>query len=196
MSTYIGLDIGGTKIIVAAADANGRILRQVRAATSDSLETGLNTLHALIAQTADGEPISGMGAAIGGPLDWKRGIVSPLHQPAWRNVPLKEIMQARWDCPFWVDVDTNIAALGEYYFAQLSAHRFLYITLSTGMGAGFLINGKVYRGMGGAHPELGHQSIPFHCSNPAAVQCECGAPDCLEALVSGNGIRRIFGITR
>ena len=120
MSTYIGLDIGGTKIIVAAADANGRILRQVRAATSDSLETGLNTLHALITQTADGEPISGMGAAIGGPLDWKRGIVSPLHQPSWRNVPLKEIMQARWGCPFWVDVDTNIAALGEFYFGNVS----------------------------------------------------------------------------
>lgn len=193
MSTYIGLDIGGTKIIVAAADENGKILRQVRAATSDSLETDLKNLHEMIAQTAADQPISGMGAAIGGPLDWERGIVSPLHQPAWRSVPLKEIMQARWGCPFWVDVDTNIAALGEYYFTHLAARRFLYITLSTGMGAGFLVDGRVYRGTQGAHPEVGHQSIPFRCSNPAAVQCECGVPDCLEALVSGNGIRRIYG---
>jgi predicted NBD/HSP70 family sugar kinase len=61
------------------------------------------------------------------------------------------------------------------------------------MGGGFLIDGKIYRGQDGAHPEVGHQSIHFRCSNPTAVQCECGAPDCLEALVSGNGIRRIYG---
>jgi predicted NBD/HSP70 family sugar kinase len=134
-----------------------------------------------------------MGAAIGGPLDWERGIVSPLHQPAWRNVPLKQIMEERWNCPFYVDVDTNVAALGEYHFANLHANRFLYLTISTGMGGGFLIDGKIYRGKDGIHPEAGHQSIPFRCSNPSGVYCECGAPDCLEALVSGNGIRRIYG---
>ncbi|HEX6034791.1 MAG TPA: ROK family protein, partial [Anaerolineales bacterium] len=57
----------------------------------------------------------------------------------------------------------------------------------------FLVDGKIYRGQNGAHPEVGHQSIHFRSSNPSAVQCECGAPDCLEALVSGNGIRRIYG---
>jgi predicted NBD/HSP70 family sugar kinase len=139
------------------------------------------------------EEILGMGAAIGGPLDWEQGIVSPLHQPTWRNIPLKEIMEARWNCPFQVDVDTNVAAIGEYRWGALSAERFLYLTLSTGMGGGFLIDGKIYRGQGGAHPEAAHQSINFCCSNPSAVQCECGAPDCLEALVSGNGIRRIYG---
>jgi predicted NBD/HSP70 family sugar kinase len=61
------------------------------------------------------------------------------------------------------------------------------------MGGGFLANGEIYRGQDGAHPEVGHQSIHFRCSNPSAVQCECGLPDCLEALISGNGIRRIYG---
>jgi predicted NBD/HSP70 family sugar kinase len=61
------------------------------------------------------------------------------------------------------------------------------------MGGGFLMDGKIYRGQDGAHPEVGHQSVPFRCANPAAVRCECGAPDCLEALVSGNGIRRVYG---
>jgi predicted NBD/HSP70 family sugar kinase len=61
------------------------------------------------------------------------------------------------------------------------------------MGGGFLVDGKIYRGLGGAHPEVGHQSIPYRCSNEAGIQCECGAPDCLEAIVSGNGIRRIYG---
>ena len=192
MSVYVGLDIGGTKFMVAAADQDGHILRRARAITSTSLETDLQTLHRMIAETAAGDQILGMGAAIGGPLDWEGGIVSPLHQPAWREVPLKEIMSTRWDCPFYVDVDTNVAAVGEYRWGNVSASHFLYLTLSTGMGGGFLMNGKVYRGEDGLHPEAAHQSIPYHCSNPQAVRCECGASDCLEALVSGNAIRRIY----
>ena len=61
------------------------------------------------------------------------------------------------------------------------------------MGGGFIVDGRIYRGAGGAHPEIGHQSIPYRCANTAGIQCECGIPDCLEALVSGNGIRRIYG---
>ena len=189
----IGLDIGGTKIMVASADREGKILRRARRATSTHLAEDLENIHSMIAEVASQEQILGMGAAIGGPLDWEQGIVSPLHQPDWRNVPLKAIMEEKWNCPFQVDVDTNVAALGEYRWGELSASRFLYLTLSTGMGGGFLVDGKIYRGQNGVHPEVGHQAIHFRCSNPAAVQCECGAPDCLEALISGNGIRRIYG---
>lgn len=194
MGIYIGLDIGGTKFLVAAADEEGRILRRARAATSASLREDLDTLDRLTAEVAGGESILGMGAAIGGPLDWRTGIVSPLHQPAWRDVPLKKRMESRWNCRFSVDVDTNVAALGEYRWGGEPVSRLLYITLSTGMGGGFLVDGKVFRGSGGGHPEIGHQSIHFRCSNPAAIHCECGVPDCLEALISGNGIRRIYGV--
>ena len=193
MSIYIGLDIGGTKFMVAAATGNGEIIRRVRTYPSDTLEKDLATLHEMIEKVAGGEVISGMGAAIGGPLDWKTGIVSPLHQPTWREVNLKEIMETRWGPPFFVDVDTNVAALGEFYRTRMTSQKFLYITLSTGMGGGFIVDGRIYRGAGGAHPEIGHQSIPDRCANTAGIQCECGIPDCLEALVSGNGIRRIYG---
>lgn len=193
MAVVVGLDIGGTKIMVASADGQGNILRRARTATSMSLEIDLENINNMVAEVSADEEILGMGAAIGGPLDWEEGIVSPLHQPAWRNVPLKTIMEARWDCPFHVDVDTNVAALGEYRWGDVPAGRFLYLTLSTGLGGGFLIDGQIYRGKDGAHPEVGHQSIHFHCTNPSAVHCECGAPDCLEALISGNGIRRIYG---
>ncbi len=194
MGIYIGLDIGGTKFMVAAADSEGNILKKARVATSESLEKDLNNLNRLIGEVAGHESILGMGAAIGGPLDWKTGIVSPLHQPAWRNVPLKEILEMKWHCRFSVDVDTNVAALGEYRWGGSPVSRLLYITLSTGMGGGFLVDGKIFRGSKGSHPEIGHQSIHFHCSNPSAITCECGVPDCLEALVSGNGIRRIYGV--
>jgi glucokinase len=193
MTIYIGLDIGGTKIMVASADREGNILRRSRTATSTTLEEDLANINSMIAEVAGNDEIIGIGAAIGGPLDWEKGIVSPLHQPAWRNIPLKVIMESKWSCPFHVDVDTNVAAVGEFRWGGVSASRFLYLTLSTGVGGGLLVDGNIYRGQDGAHPEVGHQSIHFRCANPSAIRCECGAPDCLEALVSGNGIRRIYG---
>ena len=113
MGAFIGLDIGGTKIMVAAADREGNILRRGRRATSTSLEEDLTNINTMIAEVADGEQIMGMGAAIGGPLDWEQGIVSPLHQPAWQNVHLKAMMESKWGCPFHVDVDTNVAEPGD-----------------------------------------------------------------------------------
>jgi glucokinase len=193
MDVYVGLDIGGTKLMAAAVDAAGREVARTRAATPPDLEAGLDRLHAMIAEVAGGARVAGLGAAIGGPLDWERGVVSPLHQPQWRGVPLKAILEARWQCPFRVDVDTNVAAVGEYALGRWQAPRFLYLTLSTGMGGGFLVDGRIYRGLGGAHPEVGHQAVPVRTARPERVACECGAPDCLEALVSGNGIRRLYG---
>lgn len=193
MALYVGLDIGGTKFLVASADGKGKILERVQDPTPPGLDDGLAALHRMIETVARGQQITAIGAAIGGPLDWQSGIVSPLHQPEWRDVPLKGIVTERWQCPFFVDVDTNVAALGEYHFGAERAPRFLYLTLSTGMGGGFLVDGEVYRGMEGGHPEVGHQSINYRCAHPERVECECGAPDCLEGLVSGNAIRRIYG---
>jgi glucokinase len=193
MTRYIGLDIGGTKFLVASASESGEILQRVQATSPLDLDEGIELLHRMIASVSDRETIAGIGAAIGGPLDWRTGVVSPLHQPQWREVPLKTIMQERWGCPLWVDVDTNVAALAEYYFGGVKTTHLLYITLSTGMGGGFLVDGKIYRGMAEGHPEVGHISVPYHCSNLAGLRCECGVSDCLEGLVSGNGIRRIYG---
>lgn len=190
---HVGLDIGGTKFLVASADGEGKVLNRAQEATPEGLEAGLDVLHGMISEVSGGRAIAGMGAAIGGPLDWRTGVVSPLHQPAWRDVPLKAIMEERWACPFAVDVDTNVAAVGEYTFGGRVTGRMLYLTLSTGMGGGFLVGGRIYRGACGAHPEVAHQAVNFRCSRPERVACECGAGDCLEALVSGNGIRRVYG---
>ena len=191
----VGLDIGGTKFMVAAADPETlQVLSVVKEATPSDLDDGLNLLHTLIGRVTHGTPVIGIAAAVGGPLDWQTGVVSPLHQPAWRNVPLARIMHDRWHVPFRCDVDTNVAALGEYYLGEYTESRLLYLTLSTGMGGGFIIDGKIYRGgLGGAHPEVGHQAIPFRCAHPERVQCDCGLSDCLEGLISGTAIRRIYG---
>lgn len=108
------------------------------------------------------------------------------------GVPLKKIMENAFNCLFYVDVDTNVAAFGEYHLGDCASSRLLYLTISTGMGGGLLIDGRIYRGMNDAHPEVGHQAISFRCAHPERVRCECGAPDCLEGLISGNAIRRIY----
>lgn len=192
MAVYIGLDIGGTKFMVGAANEHGTVLRRTRANTPLDRDEGVALLHGMIADVAQQEPITAIGAAIGGPLDAHTGVVSPLHQPQWRDVPLKALMEARWNCPFAVDVDTNVAALGEYTHGAADVSRLLYITLSTGMGGGFAIDGQIYHGAGGVHPEIAHQSVAYRCRYPERIACECGVSDCLEALVSGNGIRRVY----
>ena len=188
----VGLDIGGTKLIVAAADAQGHILKRERASTPLALEEGLARLHAMIATVTDGARIAAIGAAAGGPLDWRTGVVSPLHQPEWREIPLKEIMETEYRCPFHVEVDTNLAALAEHHHAPEKVAKLLYLTISTGLGGGFIVNGEIYRGMNGEHPEVGHQSAPYRAPGGRTVACICGSDGCLEALVSGSGIRRLY----
>ena len=99
-----------------------------------------------------------LGVSIGGPIEWRQGIVSPLHQPEWRRVPLKKILTERWQCPVSLDIDTNVAVLAEYSADAMRPTRLLYITLSTGIGQGLSLDGEIYRGgMKDTHPEIGHQ---------------------------------------
>ncbi len=98
--TYIGLDIGGTKFLVASADRQGKIIRRLQTDTPDGLQDGIDLLNDMVRQVSAGAAITGMGAAIGGPLDWQSGVVSPLHQPSWRSVPLKSTHAGRMGLPF------------------------------------------------------------------------------------------------
>jgi len=188
----VGLDIGGTKMIAAAADEKGRIIRRERAPTPRGLAAGLALLDEMIGEVSEGSEIIAMGAAAGGPLNWETGVVSPLHQPEWRNIPLKRIMETRYGCHFAVDVDTNLAALAEYNHAEERVSKLLYLTISTGLGGSLVVDGEVYRGMNGEHPEVGHQAVCYRLSAGRTVACPCGSNGCLEALVSGSGIRRLY----
>lgn len=184
---YVGLDIGGTKMLAASAGASGTILRRVSRRTPLSREEGVNTLHEMIEEVLDGEPPLAIGASAGGPLDYQTGIVSPLHQPEWQQVPLRAIIEERWGAPLTVDVDTNVAVLGEYRYGGEPKLPLLYLTWSTGFGGALLTEQGIHRGVSDAHSEPGHTFVR------SGVQCACGAEGCLEALVSGSGIRRLYG---
>ncbi|MBI4174913.1 MAG: ROK family protein [Candidatus Aenigmarchaeota archaeon] len=192
---FIGIDLGGTKTIIAVANEDGKIKDSVKFATPNDLKGGLEKIIESVRKLSLNP--AAIGCACGGPLDYRNGVVSPVHMPEWRGVPLKETMEKEFGCPFFVDVDTNVAALGEHRFGKAGQFRnFIYITLSTGMGAGKLVDGKIYRGLG--HPEMAHQSFAASLDNAngfdlSSHRCECGAEGCLEAFVSGNAIRRIYG---
>jgi glucokinase len=190
---YVSLDIGGTKIIVAAFSDLHQILARERTDTPASLEEGLNLLKQLTYRVSTGQPVRAIGASAGGPLNYLTGVVSPLHQPTWRNVPLKAIMEAEFSAPFAVDVDTNAAAMAEYLFGKSQSDRLLYITVSTGMGGGLIVDGELYRGSKGVHQEVGHQTIPYKLPVAGPIDCLCGGSDCVEAIVSGTAIKKIYG---
>ena len=188
----VGLDIGASKIIAASADENGHIIKRERAATPLPLDKGLALIDDMIHAVTEGAQIAGIGAAVAGPLDSVSGVVSPLHLPEWRDIPLKRIMETRYLCRFTVDVDCNLAALAEYHHAAEKPSRMLYLTISTGLGGGFIIDGEIYRGMNGWHPEVGHHSVPYRLNHRRTVACPCGSNGCLEALVSASGIKRLY----
>lgn len=194
MEIVLAFDIGGTHSRAAATTPTGFVLRRAQAPTPAGLAEGLAMLWDLGRAVVADDTVTSIGVSIGGPLDWRTGIVSPLHQPAWRGVPLRAILADRFGCPNFIDVDTNIAAAAEYLADGRRPGRLLYLTLSTGMGGGFVVDGRIYRGTEDAHPEIAHQAIAYRCRHPERVVCECGAVGCLEALISGNGIRRIYGV--
>ena len=195
MGVYVGVDLGGTKILIASADERGKILKNVEFATPIKLEEGLKLVKDGIKEVSGKEKILGIGCSAGGPLDYKTGVISPLHQPEWRNIPLKGIIEKEFGCKFYVDVDTNIAALGEMVFGEgKNYNNFIYITISTGFGAGIVIDKKVYRGIKDEHPELGHQEIKWEFEGiKKNIVCKCGALNCLESLISGSAIKKLYG---
>ena len=104
------------------------------------------------------------------------------------------MFEAEFGCPCYIDVDTNVGAIGEYNNLVPKPERMAYITVSTGMGGALLHHGRIDRGFGGHHPEVGHMSIPPTKRIQVAVECACGSQNCVEAFVSGNGIKKLYGI--
>jgi len=180
-------------LMVAAFSEGHEIVARERADTPGSLEQGLELLKRMAHTVASGRPVRAIGASAGGPLNYRTGVVSPLHMPSWRKVPLKAIMEAEFNAPFAVDVDTNAAALAEYSFGEGQGDRLLYITVSTGMGGGLVADGDLYRGTQGTHQEIGHQPIPYRLPVSGPIACSCGSSDCVEAIVSGTAIRAHYG---
>ena len=191
---FIGIDLGGTKIATALVDAEGKIrardLRKTQAAEGQPavVERMVDAASRVIAQAGVALPqIMAVGVGAPGPINTKAGLVTtPANLPGWRNVPLKQLVEEALGIPTFLENDANAAALGEHLFgAGRGAENMIYVTVSTGIGGGVILNGQIYNGAAGAAGEIGHMTVL-----PRGPHCGCGNRGCLEALASGTAIAR------
>ncbi len=188
----LALDLGGTRFRWATVDAAGRLHRRAEGATEAAtsraqLLARLEEVARQILADHDGE-VAGLGAAVPGPLDPRRGyIYAAPNLPCLDAFDFKGYWEKRLGVRVWVANDADLAALGEQRFgAGRGAQHLVYLTVSTGIGGGFMLDGRLYQGAGGPVAEVGHMVIDAH-----GPPCRCGRLGCLEALASGTAIARM-----
>jgi glucokinase len=185
----IGMDIGGTHVRVGAFDPGGQLLAQQEAGiASTGPDNGLRLIEQLIHRLLDSvnsPTLLGIGIGCTGPLDTVRGLVNnPFTLEGWSNVPIVERLNQTFNVPVRLENDADAAALGEYWRgAGRNAKRLYAVTVGTGVGTSLIVDGKIYRGVDGSHPEGGHQLI-----DPSGPECYCGHRGCWESLISGTAI--------
>jgi glucokinase len=192
----LALDVGGTKLAAGVVRGDGSVRsRLVEPADRDRGPEDMIRRHLALGRRAveaaglDAGAIIAVGIACGGPLDPERGIIlGPLHLPGWVDVPLAAIVEEAFAVPAAVDNDATAGAVAEWRFGagrDRDVRNLVYLTISTGIGGGLVLDGRPFRGAAGNAGELGHLTIDID-GDP----CACGRRGCLEAYASGTNIAR------
>ena len=183
----LAVDIGGTKMAVGVVDDKGEVSRH--GVTPTPADHPWDALAELLDDIAGGERLAACGVGCGGPMLPGGEAVSPLNIPAWRGFPLRSRVAEHTGLPTWVDNDAKALALGEgWRGAAAGEDNFIAIVVSTGVGGGIVLNGRLLEGAGGNAGHIGHLIV-----EPDGPLCACGAHGCLEALASGPSITRLTG---
>ncbi|HVH65852.1 MAG TPA: ROK family protein [Candidatus Acidoferrum sp.] len=191
---FVGIDLGGTQLRVAVANDRGRITTVVREATeaAKGKQHVIDRIIAAVARALEEDrtaarQVRTLAMGMPGPLDPATGVViHPVNLPGFRNVPLNRILTRRTGIRSYIHHDAHMAALGEYRRgAARGANDLVYMTVSTGIGAGIMLRGELYAGAHGIAGEIGH--IVVQRNGP---RCICGNDGCVEAIASGTGITR------
>lgn len=186
------VDIGGTKIAVAVVGADGEILSEGRGPTvgadaEDLFETLTDLLDTALAAAPVAPTVIGVGC--GGPMSVGGATVSPLNIAQWREFPLRARLSERYELATFVDNDAKALALGEGLFgAARGRSNYLAMVVSTGVGGGIVLDGRLLDGAAGNAGHIGHMIV-----EPLGRECACGARGCLEAEVSGTAIAAATG---
>jgi glucokinase len=181
-----GIDIGGTKIAVGVVDHAGRVLAREECPTAVSLGfvAAMHRTSELLRECVRRANVELHGIGIGspGPVDPKTGRLGDVNNlPGWEGGNPVEILSREFGVPAALENDADAAALGELRWgAGKSRARFLYVTIGTGIGASLILDGQIYRGINGCHPEIGH-----HIIDPSGPACSCGTRGCWESLAAG-----------
>jgi glucokinase len=190
----VGIDVGGTKVAGGLVSLKGRLVKSMVVPTRAT--EGFKASYAQIVQLtkrlvehAGGKQnIVGIGVCAPGPLNPRTGVViNPPNLPGWRNIPLARLMEKQLGLPTKVENDANAAGLAEVLFGAAVGYRdIFYVTVSTGIGTGIIIDKKIYHGKNGVAGEGGHVSIDYR----SPYRCGCGTLGCIEALAAGPGMAR------
>jgi glucokinase-like ROK family protein len=189
---FVGIDIGATSIDVGITDGELRLLAHVTAESDVRSGPGVvleQTLDLLDKVRSEGwaPQIHGVGVGVPGPVSQLEGapVVPPI-MPGWNHFPVRDTLAAALGAPVMVDNDVNIMALGELHAGTARSVRdFLFVKVGTGIGCGIVINGQVYRGVGGSAGDIGHIRV-----EEAGPTCTCGNDGCLEAFFGGAALAR------
>jgi glucokinase len=186
---YAGIDLGGTKILAVLLDENGVILKKSEISTNaqEGSDSVIQRMVKLIKDILDETNLLvSIGVATAGTLDAKEGIVAFASNLGWSNVPLGKQLEQAFGVPVSLENDANAAAYGEWAVgAGKGTKNCVYITVSTGIGAGIISGGRLIRGRDASAGELGHITIDWK-----GPKCLCGNVGCLELYASGTAIAR------
>lgn len=192
--SYVGIDLGGTQLRVTLANGRGDLGPTLRWPTEASGGPD-HVISRIVAAVRDvvGQgglrpgQVRALGIGMPGPLDPRAGVVfEAANLPGWKDVPLTRILSRRTGIKSHLQHDAHAAAFAEFRRgAAKGASTFVYVTVSTGIGAGMMIEGRLYNGAGGVAGEVGHIVVM-----PGGPLCRCGNHGCLEALASGTAIAR------
>lgn len=188
----LAVDIGGTKMAVGLVDREGRLLehRQAPTPVTADPETVWSSLASLLSglPAGGGEPVV-CGVGCGGPMTTGGATVSPLNIPAWRGFPLRDRLAELTGLHTTVDNDGKALALAEGWVGAASAsENFLAMVVSTGIGGGLVLDGRLLDGRLGNAGHVGHMVV-----EPEGRSCACGGRGCLEAEASGTAIAAVTG---
>lgn len=177
-----GIDIGGTKCAVLTGDGEN-IIERISFPTTNVTDT-LSAIYAAVEKVGCGDAI---GVSCGGPLDSERGVIlSPPNLPGWDNIAIVRELTQRFSVPAGLENDANACALAEWRFgAGRGSKNMIFLTCGTGMGAGLILDGRLYRGTSGMAGEIGH--VRMERFGP----CGYGKAGSYEGFCSGGGIRQI-----
>ena len=177
-----GIDIGGTKCAVLTGDGEN-IIERIAFPTTNVADT-LSAIYAAVEKVGCGDAI---GVSCGGPLDAERGVIlSPPNLPGWDNIAIVRELVQRFSVPAALENDANACALAEWRFgAGRGSKNMIFLTFGTGMGAGLILDGRLYRGTSGMAGEIGH--VRMERFGP----CGYGKAGSFEGFCSGGGIAQL-----
>ncbi len=190
MGFVLAVDVGGTKMAAGRVDDAGELTGRHSAPTprSDDPEALWAALADVVGRV-DFRGAAACGVGCGGPMSPGGDEVSPLNIPTWRAFPLRARLAGLTGLPVFVDNDAKALALGEGWVgAAAGARDFIAMVVSTGVGGGIVLDGRLLDGAGGNAGHIGHVIV-----EPGGARCGCGADGCLEAVASGLAIERAIG---